>query len=306
MAQFQINYLGCGSATPTLRHLPSCQVIDFRNNLMMVDCGEGAQLSMRRARLKYSRLSHIFLSHLHGDHCLGLPGLLSTLALTGKEGGTITIHTFKEGAVIFRRMMDFFCRETPFEIRYNIIAPGTDDVIWESDALEVRAFPLIHRVPSTGFIFREKPKLRHIIGDAVAFHQVPVREMQSIKAGADFVKPDGTVIANERLTRPADPSVSYAYCSDTVFSEAVARAVEGVDVLYHEATYLDAEREKAHMRFHSTAAEAARVAQLAGVKRLVLGHFSKQYADEEGHLAEARAIFPDTVAAYEGMRIDLL
>lgn len=129
MAQFQINYLGCGSATPTLRHLPSCQVIDFRNNLMMVDCGEGAQLSMRRARLKYSRLSHIFLSHLHGDHCLGLPGLLSTLALTGKEGGTITIHTFKEGAAIFRRIMDFFCRETPFDIQYDIIAPGTDDVI---------------------------------------------------------------------------------------------------------------------------------------------------------------------------------
>ena len=197
---------------PTLRHLPSCQVIDFRNNLMMVDCGEGAQLSMRRARLKYSRLSHIFLSHLHGDHCLGLPGLLSTLALTGKEGGTITIHTFKEGAAIFRRIMDFFCRETPFDIQYDIIAPGTDDVIWESDALEVRAFPLIHRVPTTGFIFKEKPKLRHIIGDAVAFHQVPVREMQAIKAGADFVKPDGTVIANERLTRPADPSMSYAYC----------------------------------------------------------------------------------------------
>ena len=175
MAQFQINYLGCGSATPTLRHLPSCQVIDFRNNLMMVDCGEGAQLSMRKARLKYSRLSHIFLSHLHGDHCLGLPGLLSTMALTGKEGGTVTIHTFREGAEEFERIMRFFCRETPFDIRYNIISPGADDVIWESDTLQVRAFPLIHRVPTTGFIFREKPKLRHIIGDAVAFHQVPVR-----------------------------------------------------------------------------------------------------------------------------------
>ncbi|WP_295728296.1 ribonuclease Z [uncultured Muribaculum sp.] len=306
MARFQVNYLGCGSATPTLRHLPSCQVVDFRDNLMMIDCGEGAQLSMRRARLKYSRLSHIFLSHLHGDHCLGLPGLLSTLALTGKDGGTITIHTFKEGEMIFRRIMDFFCRDTPFDIRYNIIAPGTDDVIWESDSLEVKAFPLIHRVPTTGFVFREKPKLRHIIGDAVAFHEVPVREMKAIKEGADFVKPDGTVIANNRLTTDADPSVSYAYCSDTIFSERVARAVEGVDVLYHEATYLERERDKAHARFHSTAAEAARVAQLAGVKRLVLGHFSKQYTDEAGHLAEAHAIFPDTLISHEGLKLDLL
>ena len=306
MAQFQINYLGCGSATPTLRHLPSCQVIDFRNNLMMVDCGEGAQLSMRKARLKYSRLSHIFLSHLHGDHCLGLPGLLSTMALTGKEGGTVTIHTFREGAEEFERIMRFFCRETPFDIRYNIISPGADDVIWESDTLQVRAFPLIHRVPTTGFIFREKPKLRHIIGDAVAFHQVPVREIRSIKEGADFVKPDGTVVPNAWLTSDADPAMSYAYCSDTIFSERVARAVEGVDTLYHEATYLEPEREKAHARFHSTAAEAARVAQLAGVRRLVLVHFSKQYTDEDGHLAEARAIFPDTVTAHEGLRIDLL
>ena len=305
MAQFQINYLGCGSATPTLRHLPSCQVIDFRNNLMMVDCGEGAQLSMRRARLKYSRLSHIFLSHLHGDHCLGLPGLLSTLALTGKEGGTITIHTFKEGAAIFRRIMDFFCRETPFDIQYDIIAPGTNDVIWESDALEVRAFPLIHRVPTTGFIFKEKPKLRHIIGDAVAFHQVPVREMQAIKAGADFVKPDGTVIANERLTRPADPSMSYAYCSDTVFTPSLAEITRGVDLLYHEATYADDCADKARARGHSTASEAARTAATAHAGRLVIGHYSKAYNNEEQHLAEARAIFPDTIAANEGMTIPI-
>lgn len=272
----------------------------------MVDCGEGAQLSMRRERLRFSRLSHIFLSHLHGDHCLGLPGLLSTLALTGKDGGVITIHTFPDGIEILRRIMDFFCRETPFELRYEPIAPGADDVIWESDALLVRCFPLDHRVPASGFIFREKPKLRHIIPDAVAFHQVPVRELKAIKEGADFLKPDGTVVPNDWLTRPADPSLSYAYCSDTCYCERVARAVEGVDVLYHEATYLESEREKAHARFHSTAAEAARIAQLAGVGRLVLGHFSKSYPNEDGHLAEARAIFPNTIVAYEGLRLDLL
>lgn len=289
-----------------MRHLPSCQVIDFRNNLMMVDCGECAQLSMRRMGLKYSRLNHIFLSHLHGDHCLGLPGLLSTLALTGKDGGVVMIHTFKEGAEEFKRIMKFFCCDTPFEIQYNIIPHGAEDIIWENDSLEVKAFPLVHRVPTTGFIFREKPKLRHIIRDAVDFFQVPVKELHAIKSGADFVRPDGTVIANDRLTTAASPSVSYAYCSDTIYSEKVARAVEGVDTLYHEATYLDADRKKARERFHSTAAQAARVAEMAGVKQLVLGHYSKSYPDESGHLAEARAIFPNTLTATEGMRLPLL
>lgn len=306
MSQFQVNYLGCGSASPTLRHLPSCQVVDFRNNLFMVDCGECAQLSMRRQKLKYSRLGHIFLSHLHGDHCLGLPGLISTLALTGgRDGGTLTIHTFKEGAEMFRRMFDFFCHMPPFDIVFDIIDPQARMTLIDNDAITVKSFPLYHRVPCVGFIFEEKPKLRHLNGEMVRFYNVPIAKYLDIKNGADFITDDGTVVPNERLTTPADESTSYAYCSDTLFNPKVAKSVEGVHTIYHEATYCDDQIDKAKARFHSTASQAAKIAEMAGAKRLVLGHFSKSYHDEQRHLSEARSIFPDTIIANEGMVLDL-
>lgn len=303
MADFKVNILGCGSATPSLRHMPSCQVVDHRDRLMMVDCGEGAQLAMRRMRLKYSRLNNIFISHLHGDHCLGLPGLLSTMALHDIEG-TVTVHTFAEGAELFERIINFFCRERSYDLRFNIIKPERA-VIYEDKSLSVETFPLYHRVPCVGYIFREKPKLRHINREMVDFYKVPVAMMHSIKEGADFVLPDGTVVANERLTTPAEPAYSYAYCSDTVYNPLVAEAVKGVDVVYHEATYTDNDAEKARQRGHSTAGEAAKIALEAGAKKLIIGHYSKSYADESGHIADACRIFPDTIAANEGLTIDI-
>lgn len=303
MADFKVNILGCGSATPSLRHMPSCQVVDHRDRLMMVDCGEGAQLAMRRMRLKYSRLNNIFISHLHGDHCLGLPGLLSTMALHDIEG-TVTVHTFAEGAELFERIINFFCRERSYDLRFNIIKPERA-VIYEDKSLSVETFPLYHRVPCVGYIFREKPKLRHINREMVDFYKVPVAMMHSIKEGADFVLPDGTVVANERLTTPAEPAYSYAYCSDTVYNPLVAEAVKGVDVVYHEATYTDGDAEKARQRGHSTAGEAAKIALEAGAKKLIIGHYSKSYADESGHIADACRIFPDTIAANEGLTIDI-
>lgn len=303
MADFKVNILGCGSATPSLRHMPSCQVVDHRDRLMMVDCGEGAQLAMRRMRLKYSRLNNIFISHLHGDHCLGLPGLLSTMALHDTEG-TVTVHTFAEGAELFERIINFFCRERSYDLRFNIIKPE-HAVIYEDKSLTVETFPLYHRVPCVGYIFREKPKLRHINREMVDFYKVPVAMMHSIKEGADFVLPDGTVVANERLTTPAEPAYSYAYCSDTVYNPLVAEAVKGVDVIYHEATYTDDDAEKARQRGHSTAGEAAKIALEAGAKKLIIGHYSKSYADESGHISDACRIFPDTIAANEGLTIDI-
>ena len=304
MANFQVNILGCGSATPSVRHMPACQVIDFRDRLFMIDCGEGAQLQMMRQRLKFSRLSHIFISHLHGDHFLGLPGLLSTLALHEK-GGTLTIHTFDEGARILRQIMAVFCRETSFEINYNIITPSRA-VIFEDHAITVETFPLDHRVPCAGFKFTEKPKPRHLRGDMIRFYNIPVSRLEDIRHGADYITPDGTVIANDRLTTPADRSASYAYCSDTVYNPAVADDVRGVDVLYHESTYADDFAAKAAPRGHSTAREAGRIAAAAGVGRLVLGHYSKAYDSEEPFLREASEEFPDVIAAREGMKIDLL
>lgn len=303
MSQFEVNILGCGSATPSLRHLPACQVVDFRGNLMMIDCGEGAQLSMRRQRLKFSRLNRIFISHLHGDHCLGLPGLLSTMALQDKTG-TVDVYTFEDGCEVLSRTVDFFCRERPYDLRFNVISPE-GGIICDDRAVTVEAFPLYHRVPCVGYIVREKPGLRHLRGDMVQFLNIPVSQLQAIKEGADYITPDGRRFANEQLTTPATPAMSYAYCSDTRYDERVAESVCGVDVIYHEATYTDESVEKAHSRFHSTATEAARIARAAGARLLVLGHYSKSYVSEEEHLRQARAIFPDTIAADEGMRIDI-
>ncbi len=305
MANFQVNILGCGSATPSYRHMPACQVIDFRDRLMMIDCGEGAQLQMMRQHLKFSRLSHVFISHLHGDHFLGLPGLLSTLSLHEKSG-SVTIHTFAEGADILQRILAVFCRDASYEIKYNIIRPERA-VIFEDHALIVETFPLYHRVPCVGFRFSEKPKQRHLRGDMIRFFNVPVSRLEAIRNGEDFVTPDGTVIANDRLTTPASPSVSYAYCSDTAYNPAVADDVRGVDVLYHESTYADDNAAKAAPRGHSTAREAGRIAAAAGVGKLVLGHYSKAYDSDEPFVAQASEEFSGPViAANEGMKIDLL
>lgn len=304
MPEFQVNYLGCGSATPTPRHLPACQVINFRGRLMMIDCGEGAQLQLRRMHLKFNRINHIFISHLHGDHFLGLPGLLSTLALH-ETGGTITVHVFEQGAELLDKILSVFCRERTYTLEYDILDPKGGTVLDEK-ALSVESFPLNHRVPCVGFVFREKAGDRHLIGDMVRYLNIPVRQLPLIKAGADYIKPDGTIVPNERLTTAPTPPRSYAYCSDTAYSEAIVPAVKGVGTLYHEATYCNDNSYKAFARGHSTAAEAGRIATLAGASRLVLGHYSQAYDDDQLFADEAAQTFAGPViAAREGLVIDL-
>lgn len=306
MSYFNITILGCGSATPTTRHNPSAQAVRYRNKLMLVDCAEGTQLQMRRFGLSFAKVSDIFISHLHGDHFLGLPGLLSTMALHNVEG-TVTVHTFAEGADLLRRTMDLFCRDRSYIIRYDIIDPSTPGIVYEDSNLVVSAFPLYHRVPCVGYLFREKPKRPHIDGEAVKFHGVPHYMMDAIKAGADFMRGDGTLIPNSWLVKGTDPSFSYAYCSDTAFDERVAESVRGVNVLYHEATYGDENACKAGARGHSTAREAGRIAELAGAGSLILGHYSKTIIDEAKLVAEAAEEFHGTViAANEGLQIDIV
>lgn len=303
MEKFEVNILGCGSAIPTPRHNPASQVVNFRDNLLMIDCGEGAQKMMRRLGLRFARLNHVFISHMHGDHCLGLPGLLSTLGLHERTG-TVVVHLPAEGLEVMKTMTDYFCRQSPFDIVYDPIE-GDGGVVLDTPSLSVEAFPLYHRIPCYGYLFREKEKLRHLRGDMVKFHDIPVSRLQQIKEGADYVKPDGTVIANAMLTTPADPSRSYAYCSDTMFDERVAEAVRGVDLLYHEATYTSELARQARERGHSTAAEAARIAAMAGVKQLMIGHYSKRYDDLEVLVADARTEFAEVIAAREGLVVKL-
>lgn len=303
MSEFKLHILGCGSATPSFRHLPSCQAIEYRGRVMLIDCGEGAQLSLRRARLKFNAITDVFISHLHGDHLLGLPGLLSTLSLNDK-GGRIRVHIFEKGANMLRNIMNVIGHETSYEIEYDILKPE-GGILLDDKGLTIRSFPLFHKVPCVGFRFDEKPKLRHLRGDMIKFYNVPVKDLQSIKEGADFVTADGKVIENSRLTTDASPSGSYAYCSDTMFNPAVAESVYGVDTLYHEATYTDDMRAKARERGHATACQAAEIASMAHANRLIIGHYSKRYIDEKPLLDEAKAVFPNTIAATEGLTIDL-
>lgn len=307
MNEFRINYLGVGSATPSHLHMPSCQIIDFRGRLFMIDCGEGAQLAMRRMHLKFSRLEHIFISHLHGDHFFGLPGLLSTMALHD-TGGNVTVHMPRQGVEWLRNTMASFCYHRSYELIIEPIEPE-GGVVYNDDALTVTAFPLTHRVPCTGFLFRSAPGLRHLRKDMIEWLRIPIKDRHAIKEGADFVTDDGRVFENERLTTPGNPADSYAYCSDTIFDPGVVRYISPVETIYHEATYLESEKQKARDRFHSTAAEAVRVAVEAKARRLVLGHYSKSYPDTDGHmreaLAEAEALGQniEIIAANEGMTL---
>lgn len=304
MGNFNITILGCGSATPTVRHMPSAQAVAYGGRLMLIDCGEGTQLQLRRFGLPFSRITDIFISHLHGDHFLGLPGLLSTMALH-QNGGTVTVHTFAEGERVLRQILNVFCKELSFDLKFDIIDPSCEGILLDGKHLSVEAFPLRHRVPCAGFIFREKPKLRHIDGAAARFMGVPVCDMQALREGHDWTAPDGTVVPNGRLTTAPSHAASYAYCSDTAFADSVAEAVRGADVLYHEATYGEADSHKARPRGHSTAVQAATIAKAAEVGRLVIGHYSRIIRDEEALADEARAVFPDTLAAREGMVIEM-
>lgn len=304
MGNFSVTILGCGSASPTLRHYPSAQAIKYGRRVMLVDCGEGTQLQIQRYGISFAKITDIFISHLHGDHFLGLPGLLSTMALHGTEG-TVRVHTFRQGAELLESILNVLCRDRPYTLEYDIIDPGAPGIVLEDNNIEVKAFPLSHRVPCVGYRFSEKPKGRHIDGEAARYHGVPHYAMDALRAGADWTAPDGRIIPNALLTCEASPSRSYAYCSDTAFNPQVARAVAGVDVLYHEATYGNDGAHNAEGRGHSTAIQAAEIARLAGAGQLVLGHYSKAITDPEVLAREARQIFPATTAGREGMVIDM-
>lgn len=300
---FTLHTLGCGSAKPSGKHNPSCTVLDIRGSLYMIDCGEGAQQMFQRQRLKFTRLRHIFLTHLHGDHWLGLPGLLSTLSLT-KCTGSVMVHTFQEGADMLRSIMNTINREQSYELEYDIIEP-TDAMIYENDFLSIRSVELNHRVPTVGYVFEEKPRKRHIIKSMTDFHGVPYSAMERIRNGADFVRKDGTVIKNEMLTSAATPSVSYAHISDTAYMPNLAEKIGSVDLLLHESTYLEEHVADAHARFHSTAREAAMVAKECNAKKLLLSHFSSRYKDEEAFVREGSEVFNNCILNREGLTLKL-
>ena len=299
MAEFNINILGCGSALPTTRHLATAPIVDLRDKLYMIDCGEGTQVQMRRMRVRFGRLAHIFISHLHGDHCFGLPGLISTLGMLGRTG-ELVVHGPKEVETYLRPVMDLFCRGMEFEVRFNPVDTRSHSLVMEDRSLSVYSIPLKHRIPTCGYLFAEKPKEAHIIREMTDFYQVPVRCMKDIKQGQDYVTPEGEVIPNSRLTRPAAPPKRYAFCSDTAYNRSIIPIIEGADLLYHEATFAECDLARAKETFHSTARQAAEIARDAHVKRLVIGHYSARYEDLSELHREAEAVFPGTILGNEG------
>ena len=299
MAEFNINILGCGSALPTTRHLATSQIVDLRDKLYMIDCGEGTQVQMRRMRVRFGRLAHIFISHLHGDHCFGLPGLISTLGMLGRTG-ELVVHGPTEVETYLRPVMDLFCRGMEFEVRFNPVDTRSHSLVMEDRSLSVYSIPLKHRIPTCGYLFAEKPKEAHIIREMTDFYQVPVRCMKDIKQGQDYVTPEGEVVPNSRLTRPAAPPKRYAFCSDTAYNRSIIPIIEGADLLYHEATFAECDLARAKETFHSTARQAAEIARDAHVKRLVIGHYSARYEDLSELHREAEAVFPGTILGNEG------
>ena len=304
MEKFELHILGCGSALPTTRHFATSQVVNLRDKLFMIDCGEGAQMQLRKSRLKFSRLNHIFISHLHGDHCFGLMGLISTFGLLGRTA-ELHIHSPKGLEELLTPMLNFFCHTLAYKVIFHEFDTRQTSVVYEDRSMTVTTIPLQHRIPCCGFLFAEKARPNHIIRDMVDFYRVPVYELNRIKNGSDYVTPEGEVIANTRLTRPSDPPRKYAYCSDTIFRPEIVEQLSGVDLLFHEATFAESELARAKETYHTTAAQAARIALEAGVRQLVIGHFSARYEDESILLKEASAVFPNTILAKENLCISL-
>ena len=304
MEPFKVHILGCGSALPTLQHNASSQIVELREKLFMIDCGEGTQIQLRRSRIHFSKIIAVFISHLHGDHCFGLPGMISTFGMTGR---TAPLHIYAPAAFepILEQTLSFFCQGLEFKVVFHAVDTTQNKVVYEDRSLTVETIPLQHRIDCCGYLFREKPILPHIRRDMIDFYKIPISQINNIKAGADWVTAEGEVIANSWLTTPAEPARSYAYCSDTRYIKTLHELVKGVSTLYHESTYSAEDAERARLYWHSTSQDAAKVARDASVGKLLLGHFSARYNNESQLLEEAKEIFPNSYLTCEGATFDI-
>lgn len=303
MEPFRIHILGCGSALPTLKHLASSQVVEVRGKYFMIDCGEGTQIQLRRSRLAFTKIQAVFISHLHGDHCFGLIGMISTFGMLGR---TAPLHVYAPADLgpMLDSQLAMFCTGLEFKVVFHAVDTTRSYTIYEDKSVTVDILPLDHRIACCGFLFRERPTLPHILRDMIDFYNIPISQINNIKNGADWVTPDGDVVPNAKLTRPATPPRAYAYCSDTRYMPGLHQLVEGVNLLYHESTYDASCADRARLYYHSTSQQAATVARDAHVGKLLLGHYSARYENEAGILSEAREIFPNSFLSTEGMVVE--
>ena len=289
-----LTILGFNSAIPTVNSSPTAQFLEMEERAFLIDCGEGTQVQLRKAKARFSKINHIFISHLHGDHCFGLPGLIASFRLLGRE---TPLHIYAPKGI--KEMLETIFRITEthkgFELIYHELESKKSVRIFEDNRLEVFTIPLNHRIYCNGYLFREKPKERHLNMQEISkYPEIETCDYHNLKLGKDFILSDGYVLKNEMLTTEPSKSVSYAFCSDTRYLESILPIIENVDVLYHEATFLHELKEMADYTGHTTALEAARIARKANVGKLILGHFSNRYHDLNVFTDEAREVFANT------------
>lgn len=300
----QLTILGNGAGGPYQGRAYTAQVLQAEGHVFLIDCGEGTQMQFYRHRIRYDACRQIFISHLHGDHVFGLAGLITSFSLKKRIAPLEIFSPPGLGELIATTFR--VCGAVPqFELSFHEVDTAVSQVVFENKLLTVSTIPLNHRIACTGWLFREKPRPLNLRPEKIEQYDIHFRFMPGIKEGNDFTLPDGRVIPNAELTLPPKPPRSYAFCSDTAFYPPIAELVRGVDLLYHEATFTDEHQEEAKIAYHSTAAQAAEIAHMAGVKKLMLGHFSARYKDLAWHLAQARAVFAETELAEEGKKVEV-
>lgn len=295
----KLTILGCYAATPRTFTNPSSQVLVINNHKFLIDCGEGTQVELRRNKIRFSRIKHIFISHLHGDHFYGLVGLISTFRLLNRE---TELHVYGPKGIkeIITLQLKLANSWTNYPLYFHELEGKTPEILFEDDQVTVTTIPLKHRIYTNGFLFKEKPGLRKLLINEANNYNIDVTLYQSLKLGKDVVSEDGKLIANELVTAPPDPPKSYAYCSDTVFDPDIVEQLKGVTVLYHESTFLEENADLAYPTKHSTAIQAATIARDAGVKHLILGHYSTRYENIELFKHEALTIFDSVELGDDG------
>jgi ribonuclease Z len=296
---FELTILGSSSALPTSDRYPTAQVLNMPGRLFLIDCGEGTQIQLRRLKIGFGRIKHIFISHLHGDHYYGLIGLISTLNLLGLKTD-IHIYSPSELKELIQPQLNFIKGEMKINLIFHPLNFKRKEKIYSDKRVEVFSFPVKHSISTCGFLFKETEKQPNMIKEAIQQYNIPIAKIKEIKAGAGFITENGETIPNNKLTTPPPKPRSYAFCTDTAYHKPIARIIKEVDLLYHEATFIEELRDFAEKTKHSTATDAARIAKLAQAKKLIIGHFSARYNDTSVFVNEAQTIFKNTVAAEEG------
>ena len=299
MATFQLTILGINSAFPAHGRHPTAQVLQIGEQLVLIDCGEGTQAQIQKYNIRKSKIRHILISHLHGDHIFGLIGLLTSLSLEGRTKN-LDIYGPEGLEEIIRIQLKYNGGDFYYPVRFHILDMEKNYFILENKKFSIQTIPLNHRIPTVGFLIREKRRPRNIIKEKIAEYDIPYQLIPMIKEGGNFKTQDGKIIANDRITTAPPTPRSYAYCSDTRYTESIIPIIKGVDLLYHESTYCEDNKKQAVISMHSTAMEAAQIAKKAQVGQLILGHYSSRYKTTEQFEIEAQSIFSNSIAGIEG------